>query len=189
MRVARLRPRARRAAARRGQIFRDPRRASARPPPPPPRRAAKSARASAATGGAADAPQSRLRLGGSGGDAGLCPEIAFCTICVDGPFLVHAPVIVAAPDRIRFHVARGNRAAPAMEGKRASLSCLGPDAYISPDWYGIAGSGADLELSARSRRRGRCAGSTRRSWRTCSTISAPLMRRGSRPSRAGPATR
>jgi transcriptional regulator len=62
-------------------------------------------------------------------------DIAFCTICVDGPALVHAPVIVAGQDRIRFHVSRGNRAA-AMDGKRGLVSCLGPDAYISPDWYG-----------------------------------------------------
>ena len=63
-------------------------------------------------------------------------DIAFSTICVDGPFVVHAPVIVAAPDRIRFHIARGNRAAAALEGARAIISCLGPDAYVSPDWYG-----------------------------------------------------
>jgi transcriptional regulator len=62
-------------------------------------------------------------------------DIAFCTICAEGPALVHAPVIVAAPDRLRFHVSRGNRAA-ALDGKRAIVSCLGPDAYISPDWYG-----------------------------------------------------
>jgi transcriptional regulator len=61
-------------------------------------------------------------------------DIAFCTICVDGPALVHAPVIVAAPDRLRFHVSRGNRAA-ALDGRRAIVSCLGPDAYVSPDWY------------------------------------------------------
>jgi transcriptional regulator len=63
-------------------------------------------------------------------------DIAFCTICVAGPAVAHAPVIVAAPDRLRFHVARGNRAAAAMDGARALISCLGPDAYISPDWYG-----------------------------------------------------
>ena len=40
------------------------------------------------------------------------------------------------PDRLRFHVARGNRAAAALDGARALVSCLGPDAYISPDWYG-----------------------------------------------------
>ena len=66
----------------------------------------------------------------------LVREVAFCTICVDGPFVVHAPVVAVAPDRIRFHVARSNRAVPALAGSRALLSCLGPDAYISPDWYG-----------------------------------------------------
>ena len=63
-------------------------------------------------------------------------DIAFCTICVDGPALVHAPVIVAGPDRLCFHVSRGNRATAALDGKRAIVSCLGPDAYVSPDWYG-----------------------------------------------------
>jgi transcriptional regulator len=62
-------------------------------------------------------------------------DTGFCTICVEGPALVHAPVVVAAPDRLLFHVSRGNRAA-GMEGKRAIVSCLGPDAYVSPDWYG-----------------------------------------------------
>lgn len=63
-------------------------------------------------------------------------DVAFASIFVDGPFVVHAPVVVHAPDRLRFHIARGNRAARALEGKRALLSCLGPDAYVSPDWYG-----------------------------------------------------
>jgi transcriptional regulator len=72
-------------------------------------------------------------------------DIAFCTIAVDGPFVVHAPVAVDAPDRLRFHVANGNRAAKALAGRdgtrapaRAIVSCLGPDSYISPDWYGTA---------------------------------------------------
>lgn len=64
-------------------------------------------------------------------------HIAFCTICVAGPAVAHAPVIVAAPDRLRFHLARSNRAAAAMDGERAIVSCLGPDAYVSPDWYGV----------------------------------------------------
>lgn len=63
-------------------------------------------------------------------------DIAFCTVCVDGPFVVHVPVVVDPPGRLRFHVARGNRAAQALDGKHAIVSCLGPDAYISPDWYG-----------------------------------------------------
>jgi len=66
----------------------------------------------------------------------LVADIAFCTICFDGPAVVHVPVVVDAPDRVRFHVARGNRAK--LDGRRALLSCLGPDAYVSPDWYGTA---------------------------------------------------
>ncbi len=61
-------------------------------------------------------------------------DVAFATVVVDGPMLVHVPVLVAAPDRIRFHVSRGNRAK--LEERRAIVSVLGPDAYISPDWYG-----------------------------------------------------
>lgn len=65
-------------------------------------------------------------------------DIAFCTIVVDGPFVVHTPVAIHGPDRLRFHVARGNRATKAFENVRAIASCLGPNAYISPDWYGTA---------------------------------------------------
>ena len=61
-------------------------------------------------------------------------DIAFATIAAEGPVIVHAPVLVAAPDRLLFHVARGNRAK--LDGRRAIVSVLGPDAYISPDWYG-----------------------------------------------------
>lgn len=62
-------------------------------------------------------------------------DIAFATIAAEGPTLVHAPVLVAGPDRLLFHVSRGNRAK--LDGKRAIASFLGPDAYISPDWYGV----------------------------------------------------
>lgn len=61
-------------------------------------------------------------------------DVAFCTLAAEGPTIAHVPVAVAPPDRIRFHIARGNRAK--LDGKRAIVSCLGPDAYISPDWYG-----------------------------------------------------
>ena len=61
-------------------------------------------------------------------------DVAFATIAAEGPVVVHAPVLVAGPDRLRFHISRGNRAR--LDGKRAIVSVLGPDAYISPDWYG-----------------------------------------------------
>ncbi|MEA3013092.1 MAG: transcriptional regulator [Sphingomonadales bacterium] len=60
--------------------------------------------------------------------------ISFCTVAAEGPMVAHAPVVVAPPDRIRFHIARGNRAK--LDGRRAIVSCLGADAYVSPDWYG-----------------------------------------------------
>jgi transcriptional regulator len=62
-------------------------------------------------------------------------EIAFATIAAEGPLVVHAPVLVAGPDRLRFHLSRGNRAK--LGGRRAIVSMLGPDGYISPDWYGV----------------------------------------------------
>jgi transcriptional regulator len=61
-------------------------------------------------------------------------DIAFATIAAEGPVVVHSPVLVAGPDRLRFHVSSGNRAK--LDGRRAIVSVLGPDAYISPDWYG-----------------------------------------------------
>lgn len=63
-------------------------------------------------------------------------KVSFATICVDGPAMVHAPLLVAAPDRLLFHVSRSNPAAPRLEG-RAIASVLGPDFYVSPDWYGV----------------------------------------------------
>ena len=65
-------------------------------------------------------------------------ETSFCTIAADGPLIAHAPVVVSGPDRLRFHLSRSNRAAAAFDGKRAILSFLGPEAYVSPDWYGSA---------------------------------------------------
>lgn len=66
-------------------------------------------------------------------------DVSFSTIFVNGeqgPMLVHAPVVTAGIDRLRFHVSRANRAAAALDGAYALLSCTGPDAYVSPDWYG-----------------------------------------------------
>lgn len=66
-------------------------------------------------------------------------EVSFSTIFVSGeagPMLVHAPVVTAGTDRLRFHVSRANRAIAALDGAYALLSCTGPDAYVSPDWYG-----------------------------------------------------
>ncbi|HEY0116552.1 MAG TPA: FMN-binding negative transcriptional regulator [Allosphingosinicella sp.] len=63
-------------------------------------------------------------------------QVSFATICAEGPAVVHAPLLVAGPDRLLFHVSRGNAALPRLDGARAIASVMGPDFYVSPDWYG-----------------------------------------------------
>lgn len=67
-------------------------------------------------------------------------DVAFCTIFAadGGGAVVHVPVTVDG-GALRFHVSRANRAAPLLEGAAVLLSCVGPDAYVSPDWYGTPG--------------------------------------------------
>lgn len=51
---------------------------------------------------------------------------------------VHAPVILGAEDRLRFHLSRANPACKAItESGRALIVFTGPHDYISPDWYGL----------------------------------------------------
>lgn len=59
---------------------------------------------------------------------------------VDGrPVVAHAPVVIrrlADGLALDFHLSRGNALTPFLaEGFRAVLVSLGPEAYISPDWY------------------------------------------------------
>lgn len=66
-------------------------------------------------------------------------EASFTTLCMvlpSGPCMAHAPLIVAAPTKLRFHLARRNAAAGAPAGTAVAFSCMGPHAYVSPDWYG-----------------------------------------------------
>ena len=60
-------------------------------------------------------------------------DIAFCTIFVAGG-IVHVPVTLEGR-ALRFHVARANRVVPSPNGATALISCIGPNAYVSPDWY------------------------------------------------------
>jgi transcriptional regulator len=60
----------------------------------------------------------------------------------DGPVGVHLPFLVDQRDggglRVALHVARANALHTHIgEGAKALLACTGPDAYISPDWYGV----------------------------------------------------
>ncbi len=54
----------------------------------------------------------------------------------DGPRVAHVPVIWQDADHLRFHIARGNGVTRHLEGSSALFVCNGPDAYVSPDWYG-----------------------------------------------------
>lgn len=56
--------------------------------------------------------------------------------------LAYAPVVVdpCAPfGCLRFHLARQNPVANLLDGAKVRVSFLGPDGYVSPDWY--AGEG------------------------------------------------
>jgi transcriptional regulator len=53
----------------------------------------------------------------------------------DGLIVAHAPVIVAAPDRLRFHLAKPNRLVKHLGGATILISFMGANAYQSADWY------------------------------------------------------
>jgi transcriptional regulator len=55
----------------------------------------------------------------------------------DGPRVAHAPFVFLDEDRIGFHLARGNGIARHLANSEALMVVNGPDAYISPDWYGL----------------------------------------------------
>ena len=70
---------------------------------------------------------------------GFIADVSFAHIFVqspDGPVVAHAPVVVTADGNLQFHLARRNRAVSLLDGLTALVSLTGPDAYISPDWYG-----------------------------------------------------
>ena len=52
-----------------------------------------------------------------------------------GLMVVHAPVMVTNAGKIWFHLARRNRIAGHLEGKRLLVSVSGRDAYQSANWY------------------------------------------------------
>lgn len=55
----------------------------------------------------------------------------------DGPRVAHVPFVFLDEDRIGFHLSRGNGIVRGLEKQEALFVVNGPDAYVSPDWYGI----------------------------------------------------
>lgn len=55
----------------------------------------------------------------------------------DGPRVAHVPVVWLDDSAIGLHVARGNGIARHLDGATGLFTLLGPDGYVSPDWYGL----------------------------------------------------
>lgn len=67
------------------------------------------------------------------------PFVTVAAVAEGRPLVAHTPVVVrrlASGLALDFHLGRNNDLAPFIEGGfRAVLVSLGPEAYISPDWY------------------------------------------------------
>lgn len=70
-----------------------------------------------------------LAFVGSAGFARLFAQIPA------GPRVAHAPVLVTAEGRLRFHLANANALTPHLDGLTALAVAEGPNAYVSADWY------------------------------------------------------
>ncbi len=56
----------------------------------------------------------------------------------DGPIAAHVPFLISADaTTIDLHLARSNPIARSPLPAKALIAVSGPDAYISPDWYGV----------------------------------------------------
>lgn len=55
----------------------------------------------------------------------------------DGPRVAHVPVVFLGDETLGLHVARGNGIARHLDGAPALFTVQGPDAYVSPEWYGL----------------------------------------------------
>jgi transcriptional regulator len=69
------------------------------------------------------------------------PFALVCAVSGDKVSAVHAPIVVAeAAGKVsfRFHLTTTNKVTHALtSGSRTLIVFTGPNAYISPDWYGI----------------------------------------------------
>lgn len=75
----------------------------------------------------------------------------------DGPMAGHVPLLVDEDGSIRFHVSRGNRITPRLDGASVLASITDSDFYVSPDWYADTNSvptwdyiAVEIEGSARA---------------------------------------
>jgi transcriptional regulator len=76
-------------------------------------------------------------------DIAFVRDRAFGTVMVNGdpvPLAAHVPVLLSEDGReVLIHLVRSNPIARALKTPLpARITVTGPDAYISPDWYGVA---------------------------------------------------
>lgn len=77
-----------------------------------------------------------------GKDIGFVRDRAFGTLLINGdpvPMVAHMPVLLSEDGReVLIHLVRSNPIARALKTSLpARIAVTGPDAYISPDWYGV----------------------------------------------------
>ncbi|MFN9633742.1 MAG: FMN-binding negative transcriptional regulator [Erythrobacteraceae bacterium] len=91
---------------------------------------------------------------------GLIDEIGFGMVFAatpEGPRVAHTPLLSNGKGAVQFHLARSNALARHLDGETALIVVNGPDAYVSPRWYGNRDTVptwdyVTLELEGRGRR-------------------------------------
>ena len=75
----------------------------------------------------------------------------------DGPRVAHTPILSTGDGAVQFHLSRANALARHLDGMSVLIVINGPDAYVSPRWYGEVGqvptwNYVTLELEGRVRK-------------------------------------
>lgn len=86
-------------------------------------------------------PNRRFHWGDAETLLAFVAEVSFAHLFAmtpNGPRVAHAPLVVTRAGNLRFHLARSNALTAHLDGAAMVASVAGPDAYISPDWYGTA---------------------------------------------------
>lgn len=84
-------------------------------------------------------PNSDFRWDDRAAMRALVEEVGLGTLFAmtpEGPRVAQLPVVWDG-DTLLFHLAHGNTLTPHLDGARALFTVMGPQAYVSPDWYGL----------------------------------------------------
>ena len=84
-------------------------------------------------------PNSAFRLDDRTLHETLIEQVGFGMVFADtpdGPRVAHTPIQSTGDGALHFHLARGNALTKHLDGMTALVVINGPDAYVSPRWYG-----------------------------------------------------